>query len=301
MLVGTGDAANGGGNALVYTSNDLNNFTCHGFLVDYDYESNQECGHVWELPVLLPLHNESGAHVCDILLLCACQIENEIVETYYFLGEFDEESCRFHKYHDKAMLLDLGNGTFTGPSGFVTPDHRSVVFTIAQGRRGPAEYEAGWAHNGGMPVELSIRNGELRMMPIREAAQYLSELVQSEEEEEIMLAENRVVVTSEGRSLAMTLNYGSDSYVVTYDKDSQRYQARLASTGEVISKCRGTEDLVDIGEEKIRMECYLDHSMIEVYLNDRKSMTLRNYQYESGYRIHVESDDIHQTRIWRSK
>ena len=66
------------------------------------------------------------------------------------------------------MLLDLGYGTFTGPSGFVTPDKRSVVFTIAQGKRPFSdEYHAGWAHNGGLPLQLWWDNG-LKMQPIRE-------------------------------------------------------------------------------------------------------------------------------------
>ena len=66
------------------------------------------------------------------------------------------------------MLLDLGHGTFTGPSGFVTPDKRSVVFTIAQGKRPFSdEYHAGWAHNGGLPLQLWWDNG-LKMQPIRE-------------------------------------------------------------------------------------------------------------------------------------
>lgn len=312
MLVGTGDADNGGGNALVYTSKNLRDYVCHGFVMDYDYEQNQECGHVWELPVMLPLYDDNLQHVCDILLLCACQIEQEIVETYYFLGEFDEEECRFKKYHEKAMLLDLGNGTFTGPSGFVTPDKRSVVFTITQGKRGPVEYEAGWAHNGGMPVELSIQGGELRVNPIREASGYFSRLVYStdslsaekisqEELSRIALLENRIMVTSEGRYLQFTIGYDSDAYEVIYDRDSGRLRVQLASTGEIISKCRGREDLVDIGEAPICMECYLDHSMIELYLNGRKSVTLRNYQYTDGYRVRAESDGAHQMNIWRKK
>ena len=86
MLVGTGDEHNGGGNAALYVSADGLNWESCGMLVDYDYEINQKCGHVWELPVLLPLRDDSGKIVCHIMMFCACQIENDIVETYYFLG-----------------------------------------------------------------------------------------------------------------------------------------------------------------------------------------------------------------------
>lgn len=69
---------------------------------------------MWDLPVLLPLNNEKGEYYCDILLFCACQIEKEVVETYYFLGKFDYEK---KKFHECPRLVDLGYGTFTGPSG----------------------------------------------------------------------------------------------------------------------------------------------------------------------------------------
>ena len=168
MLVGTGDADNGGGNAVLYSSEDGIHWENHGFLVQYDDTQNKEGGHVWELPVLLPLRDESGAVACHILLLCACQIEGDVVETYYFLGHWDPEKRTFTKLHDRLQLLDLGRGVFTGPSGFVTPDGRTVIFTIAQGKRSFAEEcHVGWAHNGGLPVELSIREGRLHIQPIR--------------------------------------------------------------------------------------------------------------------------------------
>lgn len=171
MLVGSGDENNGGGNALLFTSENLLDWRSHGFLVDYDFEKNPEVGHVWELPVLLPLRDEKMQVVCHILLFCACQIEGDVVETYGFLGKWDPEDRCFRKLQEKPLLLDLGRGTFTGGCGFVTPDGRSVVFTIAQGKRdGEETYRSGWAHNGGLPIELSLRNGRLHIQPVRELA-----------------------------------------------------------------------------------------------------------------------------------
>jgi hypothetical protein len=42
-------------------------------------------------------------------------------------------------------------------------------------------------------------------------------------------------------------------------------------------------DDADIGDEPIRFSCYLDHSLLEIYLNDVKSVSLRNYFTESRY------------------
>lgn len=293
MLVGTGDADNGGGNAVLYSSEDGIHWENHGFLVQYDDTQNKEGGHVWELPVLLPLRDESGAVACHILLLCACQIEGDVVETYYFLGHWDPEKRTFTKLHDRLQLLDLGRGVFTGPSGFVTPDGRTVIFTIAQGKRGFLdEVHAGWAHNGGLPVELSIREGRLHIQPIREitalrgkrllalsgggAAEANGQLAQCWGDQLCL------EYTAEQDRASVTLCYGNHSREIFYDRRARHLGIRDGN-GQEIGRWRGQIDNVDIGEEPISFTCYLDKSMLEVYLNGRKVVTLRNFTEGSRY------------------
>lgn len=308
-LVGTGNENNGGGNALVYTSSDLKEFTCHGFLLDYNYEGCQEVGHVWELPVLLPLNNEEGEYCCDILLFCACQIEKEVVETYYFLGKFDYEKKKFHKFHEYPRLVDLGYGTFTGPSGFVTPDGRSVVFTIAQGKRHPEEeYYSGWAHNGGMPIELWAKEDTLRIAPISEIKRYFSKCITSEKiqdkllETRVLLAENllkhHLCLKSKGSYVELILEWERDAYTISYNRQTREWKILSDKNKTMISKIRNEEDLVDIGDEEIKIECFIDHSMIELYLNDRKGMTLRSYPCCEKNRVYVKTDGISSVSVW---
>ena len=308
-LVGTGDENNGGGNALVYTSTDLKTFTCHGFVTEYDYEKCEEVGHVWELPVLLPLNDEKGEYCCDILLFCACQIEHEVVETYYFLGKFDYEKKKFQKFHEYPQLVDLGCGTFTGPSGFVTPNGRSVVFTIAQGKRKPQdEYASGWAHNGGMPIELWMKEDALCIAPVSEAKRYFSKCIVSQEIQSqnfgtrVFLAENllehRLCLTSEGSYAELILQWEDDGYRISYDRRTMEWRTLSLKQNTMISKIRNEEDLVDIGKEDIKIECFIDHSMIELYLNDRKGMTLRSYPFCEKNKLYVKTDGICNVSVW---
>lgn len=286
MLVGTGDEHNGGGNAVLYSSDDGLSWQNHGFLLDYDFLQNTEVGHVWELPVLLPLKDESGTVCCHILLLCAAQIENEIVETYYFLGHWDAEKRTFTKHHEKARLLDLGKGIFTGPSGFVTPDGRSVVFTIAQGRRPfMDEIHAGWAHNGGLPVELSIRKGELSIQPIRELQTLRGAEIPVSCSEDLARHPGDALCleyTAEGDEAAVILHFGEKQREIFYHRNTRHLGVR-DETGAEIGRWRCHEDDVDIGGEDISFTCYLDRSMLEVYLNGRKAVSLRNYTEGSRY------------------
>ncbi len=280
MLVGSGDENNGGGNAILYSSGDGIQWENHGFITEYDFETNQEVGHVWELPVLLPLRDETGNVVCHILLLCATQVETTCVETYYFLGRWDAENKTFTKHHDKAMLLDLGKGVFTGPSGFVTPDGRSVVFTIAQSKRTLMEEAyTGWAHNGGLPVELSVRQGALDVRPIREVEALRKEAVPVFSNEDLAQHPGDALClefASEEDAASVILCYGDQRKEVYYDRQTRHLGVR-DEAGTEIGLWRDAYDNVDIGAEPIRFTCYLDHSMLEVYLNGRKAVSLRNY------------------------
>jgi beta-fructofuranosidase len=288
MLVGTGDEHNGGGNAALYVSEDGIKWESCGMLVDYDYEINQEGGHVWELPELLPLRDPSGTIVCHIMMFCACQIEHDVVEVYYFLGNWNADTRKFTRVTDRLQLFDLGHGTFTGPSGFVTPDNRSVVFTIAQGKRTFAdEYHAGWAHNGGLPLQLWWDNG-LRMQPIREILSCKEQLLLDRTDCTIEQLNAELDAIHSNR-MYLKLSTDADEIVictesvanvhksvsVVYNRKTKRFLA-FDSEGKEISRFRGSDDLVEI-KGRIEIEYFLDHSMIEVYLKQKKAMTLRNY------------------------
>ena len=66
------------------------------------------------------------------------------------------------------------------------------------------------------------------------------------------------------------------------DRTARRLGIR-DENGQESGRWRGEIDNVDIGDEPIAFTCYLDHSMLEIYLNGRKSVTLRNYTEENRY------------------
>lgn len=312
MLVGTGDSDYGGGNAVLYTSRDMYNWTYRSFIIDYDYTLCEEVGHMWELPVLLPLRNKQGEIKKHILLLCACRIENEVVETYYWTGKWDKANYKFIPEHKLPKLVDLGKGTFTGASGFVTPDKRSVVFTISQGKRTPRdEYEAGWAHNGGLPVELFLYDDEsIGIKPIEELQRVRKnklidlEKVTLEEANKVLdlISGNMFEIQVEASVdyLGIDVEYAPDKKIeVYYDKKQTVYGAR--DNGIEIGRLRGDIDKVDIQGHTISIHFYLDHSMIESYLNERKSMTLRNYAEIEKRRLSLNGASnitIDKLQVW---
>ncbi len=310
MLVGTGDENNGGGNAVLYSSKDLSDWQTHGFFLDYEYEKNKDIGHVFELPVLLPLKDENGCTVCHLFLVCGCQIEGDVVENFGFLGEWNPSERKFCKFHEKAFLLDLGHGIFTGPSGFVTPDGHTVVFTIAQGmRNGIDTYHSGWAHNGGLPVALSVKDKELHMNPIREIYQlkkkkllHLKDVSLGEANKALEeISGNQFWMRVEAETSKFVLKTKSEDFerAVYYDKDKKRFGV-TDETGKELGRYRGEVDQVDIGGSPVIMEYFLDHSMIEVYLNEKKSITQRNYVKGNGRQIRLGGKSVRviELELW---
>ena len=263
-------------------------------------------------PVLVFLHHHpdgKGHRLYPLIegkyISGACQIEGERVETYYFLGNWDGKNRKFEKLHEKARLVDLGKGVFTGPSGFVTPDGRSVVFTIAQGCMGfRAEQEAGWAHNGGMPVELFWNGNGLGVRPIREAESLRKALLVDgnnvpAEEMNPLLAHNGgnmlcLELTAGGDEASVLLCGGEQRLEIRYDRKEKRLMV-LDGEGREIGRYRGVVDDVDIGSEPIRFTCYLDHSLLEVYVNEVKSVSVRNFFPERSFQVRGY---VNQLKLW---
>lgn len=159
--------------------------------------------------------------------------------------------------------------------------------------------------DGGLPVELSIRNGQLHMQPIREIhslrkVQLLALPTQDTAEINQKLAQCNgdqlcLEYIAEQHQASVTLCYGAHRREVYYDRTARHLGIRNEN-GQEIGRWRGEIDNVDIGDEPIAFTCYLDHSMLEIYLNSRKSVTLRNYTEE--YRCFRISDNPKSIALW---
>ncbi|WP_235332225.1 hypothetical protein [Paenibacillus terrae] len=92
------------------------------------------------------------------------------VEVFYWIGTWDRANFKFIPDQEAPSKMDVGDGYLTAESGLVTPDGRTVVFSMVQNVRTPqAEYQSGWAHNLALPVSLSLdKHDKLHIQPIKE-------------------------------------------------------------------------------------------------------------------------------------
>lgn len=158
-------------------------------------------------------------------------------------------------------------------------------------------------------MELSIREKKLHIQPIRELAalgkrRLLSMQDVTLEEANRALADFRgnsfrMKVCADAQELAIETAGGTCKRIISYDRGSGRFGV-ADEDGRQLGKYRGGADRIELGEEPVCMEYYLDHSMIEVYLNGRKSITQRNYIQgeERSIQLGGEAVRIRELALW---
>ena len=307
-----------GGSGAVYTSTNLHEWEYKGYLVEIDYWLYPEQGAHWECVVMLPISTKDGEHQKWILFDCPqYTVDGYVVDCYYWIGEFDKNSCRFIPDDPKPRLFDLGRGVYTGQNGycFLTEediaagktnytDGRTVIYSIAQGKAAGTKHNemSGWAHNFAIPLELWLHDNltDVIREPIKEIESLYDETLYSYTGEGLSASEiNSEISEIRGDTLridmTIELDPTSDAYnggiYVRYNKNetlegTERTQIAFSNKGVYIDRLKSTLlEGVDKQEsytwnntsKEFDVTILLDRSMLEVYVNGVMSFTTRIY------------------------
>ncbi|MFI6674127.1 LamG-like jellyroll fold domain-containing protein [Kribbella sp. NPDC050470] len=274
MLVGAG-VVDHGGTALLYRSPDGRAWTSYGRLLVGDRSRHPETGQMWELPVLLPIGG--GRHV---FLVCPWWQErpvDQVVEVVHWIGRWDPESATFTPDHPEPRRFDLGRH-FTGPSGTVLEDGRTILWSIAQDGRTPeAQRAGGWAHNAGLPLELGFADQRLAISPIREL-ESLRTAPLDPGHIGGMTFECEVTAEASADPLVVSLTVaGLLALELTIDATRQLVRLRRpgASAYDVWRPDEYEEGPAVVPADDVRLRLFVDHSMVEAYVGDHISITTR--------------------------
>ncbi|MCA0755984.1 GH32 C-terminal domain-containing protein [Paenibacillus sp. N4] len=297
QLVGSG-IKNVGGTALLYSSPDMVHWTYENPFFTGDYANRPETGQVWELPVLLPVgKDEDGTQKYAFFINPWFDHYNEhnVKYVFHWIGTWDKETNRFIPDHEEPRLFDFGEH-FTGPSGMVDGQGRSILFSIAQDRRTEQQhYDAGWAHNAGLPLVLSLRDdGTLGIEPIEELNSLRGEVLASAENASVAQANSKLKPVrgdmleilleadlAEADELGIKVRStgdGREETLIYYDKENGRLEidrSRSSLDPDIAKGIQGGEMALDDGKLKLRI--YLDRSMVEAYADGKNSITSRVY------------------------
>lgn len=310
----------GSGAALVFESPDLINWTYRGPLFTVDPGKHPDFVRTFELPVLLPIGKGKDGRQRHVFMA------DLRAQAYYWTGVFDPATARFTPDSEAPRVFDLGEGHFSGPSGFVDPKTgRTIVFSIAQGERtAQIDVESGWAHNAGLPVEMKIGpDGDLRLAPIAElnslresqllelrdaspavAAAALSKI--SGDTLEIELEVAPAAGSSVKRGLVLRKSPDNTEHTDLYvDPARQRFEIDRGQTSlDPDMRSHGVQGgAFDALGENLRLRVFLDRSMVEAYVNERKSLTSRVFPARLDSLglglLAAPADRVVSLKVWR--
>ncbi|TWE01027.1 sucrose-6-phosphate hydrolase SacC (GH32 family) [Neobacillus bataviensis] len=333
MLVGSGiqkDGVKTGGTALVYTSKNLTSWDYKGPLFQGNHNKHVIEGTVWELPVFLPLKDSKGKDTGKYIMLVSPTYSNfqeaamyQSKTVLYWIGKWDSKTYRFTPDQEAPQMFDYGMH-FSGPSGFVDQKGRTIVFSIAQDSRSEQEhYDAGWAHNAGLPLQLTYDDGKLGINPISDEFESLHDKQLVNFSNKTLPEANALLKDVKGDMLDIQLELqpkgaknfgikvrrspdGQEETMVYYDASNNTFNVNKNKTSLNPDSKKGIYGgKLELDGKKLKLHIYLDRSMIEAYANGSKSITTRAYpvRYDSlGLQIYGDGNvDVKSMQVWSMK
>lgn len=321
MLICSGSAETRGGSALLYQTDTLELKEDGTLDMEWKYkgpvyemeEQPITYGTSWELPILLPLTNESETITKYAFIISPAPAGTADNKIYYFIGDFDAETGKFtpdQAFDNKPALLDYGSNVFTGPSAFVDPQSGNVcMFSIMQDQRtGAEEGAAGWAHCVGLTRNLRLNDEgtDIKMSPdpnlkcltgdVLVQGENLSLDEANKKLEQVkgdLLYIEAVINLKDAEKFGIQLKSNGKKDMVSYVYDTAEgtvsgntnNKGKAASSGHVSGP-------LSLEDGKLTMKIYADRSLVEAFFNDSKSISIRDYgDYESqGMMLFAEGD-----------
>ena len=307
-----------GGSTNMFRSTDMRNWEYKGFTFEVSYQDYPEQGKHWECCIMLPISTEDGS-VTKYIFMDSPQytVPGYVVDTYYWIGTFNKNTCRFIPDDPKPRLFDHGKGIYTGQTGFcyLTDEERangindyekghSVIISLAQGKSAGTDQNkiAGWAHNLAMPVEIYLApNGyDVIRKPVKAVSSLYGETLfnydgdpvgANELAEQIKNIRSDMYEIKASFSLAPTTTDYSAGFYVRYNPTentvgTERTAIRFNYLDIFVDRLKSTLlTYVDVSDtwkipnmgNTYNVTIYVDRSQLEVYINDIATITTRIY------------------------
>ena len=229
-------------------------------------------GYMWECPGLLQFENY------DAMIFCPQGLETEEFQYQnkfqagYIAGHLSLDSMEF--LHGKFIELDKGFD-FYAPQAFNNSGRHILLGWMGMPDRDD-DYptgEVGWRFSLTMPRELKLIQGKIFSLPAREmkALRKNYQAIDAENTSQISaeLGEgsetNLKIKFGNAKKITLSLNYGGEKVLMTYDKNSQvmtidREQMKLGGNGIRKFKLFANEEL--------SLQLFVDRTAIELFLQN---------------------------------
>lgn len=306
MLVGSQTRSNRGTTQVFVTKDDsFENWEYKGHLfVPPVYE--RYMGTCWELTNLVKLTNDKKT-VSKYLFAFSPAGDNMDNDVFYYLGDFNKDTCRFIPEHEIPLRMDFGNNVFTGPTISVDPlTGRVLICSILQDQRGGRDqYRSGWAFMAGIPRELSLDdNGNLKVTPLKElnnlkgetlihdenvTLSKLNESLNNLSETEIYMHLSIDNVSSNKASLTLK-DTGMNYSIFEYDFTNNYASINTENTGSNRVKGIFGDYVVGAKKDVLDLEIFIDRGVVEIYINGYNTITAMIYDISPRMNLDVDGN-----------
>lgn len=289
MIVGSGIQNSGGGILFQYKSSDLVNWTTLPPLYRNVYVS--ESGYFWEMPFFFPLNSDNEF----ILGVVPVPTQNKPAETLYWIGKWENE--KFTPFFARPKKFELINGLMLSPAiQKDTAGRITYMGIIPEDRSAAAQIQAEWRHIYSIPRQLRLlKDSAVGHIPHPNLCRLRGSHT---------FTENRLIVPNTSDNLPEFLGTQSElsfkikasegtRFVVQVFKnqDAQEFTSLIfdLSTNKIAfdrghsSLSPGTPtdyrsvDYVFDFNDTIKIDIFLDNSVIEVFIDDLAVYSMRVY------------------------
>lgn len=227
-------------------------------------KSDGELGNMWECPDYFNLNGK------DVLLFSPQEVsaKGEFADgnqTAFFTGKMDFESFSWKR--DKIQIVDYGN-TFYAPQTTTSPDGRQIIVAwLGDWDDIARNQDIDWQGQMTIPRELSWSGENIYQVPVREIANYYSEVtnIAYESTDELVVSINDgldfELTMSDESSIWSVKRDGLTVFQFSYDAQSQNFTVE----SEDNSKNR-TFGRSHRGELKLRW--IIDKYSVEIFIDD---------------------------------
>ena len=228
-------------------------------------------------------------------------------QSVYFIGDLDLENLKFIP-KGEMKLLDYGFD-FYAPQCAFQKEYRDKA--VLEGWFGcsdccyPPTDEEGWANMQTLPRMLSIEGGRLKQRPAKALKALRKDVVFEAFEGSIRT--NRLF----GRmpsACVMDLENPSDSdirlnlfaknlergFEISYNASTKTVACDRTDMVHVVNQENGSRREVVLDEPLKKMEIFVDHSTVEVFINDETVMSSRIFPTASEHSVRMSGRDINQ-------
>ena len=260
---------------MLCSSKDLKNWKFETILAANE---TGKIGTMWECPDFFRL-GDKHVLICSPQDMKAQKYEfHNGHNSVYFLGDYDSQTHKFEK--EAPHALDYGMDFYAPQTTELADGRRILIAWMKSWDACVIPNSQDWQGMMTLPRELSLENGKIRQVPVREIEKYHKNLCKYEKAE---IEEETILSGIEGRTIDLTVELEDNDFTIFSMKLAANEEYETKFTYHKINRmleidrtyCGVTKDIVCVRKIKIadpaglkKMRFILDRQSIELFIND---------------------------------